>query len=47
MLHVGASAKCISNDNLSSEYAVLPPSNNVAKIPDEARAKAIPPQERI
>jgi len=47
MLHVGTSAKCISIGNLSAECAVLPSSNNVAAIPDEARAKAIQPRERI
>lgn len=47
MLHVGFSMNCILSGSLRAECAVLAPSIKVAAIPEEARAKAIYPFERI
>lgn len=40
MLHIGFSISLMFSGNFSTEYAVLPPSNNVATIPKDATASA-------
>ena len=41
MLQVGSSIETRSSGNLNAEWAVLPPSNRVAAMPEEATAKAM------
>ncbi|KNC34868.1 hypothetical protein FF38_11113 [Lucilia cuprina] len=41
ILHIGVSNCCISRGILNVEWAVFPPINNVAAIPDDATANAI------
>jgi hypothetical protein len=43
MLQVGFSCLSMSSDNLSAQWTVLPPSINVAAIPEEAMARATSP----
>ena len=47
ILQVGVSSLSIFNSNFSAEWAVRPPSNNVAAMPNEASASAISLSERI
>ena len=47
MLQVGDSLLSIFNCNFSAGWAIRPPSNNVAAIPDEASEGAISLCERI
>ena len=47
MLHVGVSVPTKFNGNFSAECAVLPPSNKVAAMQDEAKSNAILLWERI
>ena len=40
MLQTGVSFICMFNGNFKAECTVRPPSNRVAAIPDEAKARA-------
>jgi len=47
MLQTGVSDRVRSNGSLKVEWAVRPPSNSVAAIPEEATARAMPFEDRI
>ncbi len=46
-IYVGVSMNCMLSGNFKAEWAVLPPCSNVADIPDDAKANAMPFWDRI